>query len=97
MVDGSVGGSPITPPRSWKVQRHRVDLRQPRGSAPKAAGIAMAFKLIDAAQERWRAVNATQPRRLFRAEGRFECGKLVERDRTRSHPGRRRHPCSVAW
>jgi putative transposase len=46
----------------------------------KAAGIAMAFKLIDAAQARWRAVNAPHLVALVRAGARFECGKLVERD-----------------
>jgi hypothetical protein len=36
----------------------------------------MAFKLIDAAQERWRAVNAGHLVALVRAGARFECGKL---------------------
>jgi hypothetical protein len=40
----------------------------------------MAFKLIEAAQERWRAVNAPHLVALIRAGARFECGKLVERD-----------------
>jgi len=40
----------------------------------------MAFKLIEAAQERWRAVNAPHLVALVRAGTRFECGKLVERD-----------------
>jgi hypothetical protein len=40
----------------------------------------MAFKLIEAAQERWRAVNAPHLVALVRAGARFECGKLVERD-----------------
>jgi putative transposase len=29
-----------------------------KGPGPRAVGIAMAYKLIDAAQTRWRAVNA---------------------------------------
>jgi len=40
----------------------------------------MAFKLIDAAQERWHAVNTPHLVALVRAGARFECGKLVERD-----------------
>ena len=40
----------------------------------------MAFKLIEAAQERWRAVNAPHLVALVRAGARFERGKLVERD-----------------
>jgi hypothetical protein len=40
----------------------------------------MAFKLIEAAQERWRAVNAPHLVALVRAGARFECGKLVEGD-----------------
>lgn len=39
----------------------------------------MAFKLIEAAQHRWRAVNAPHLVALVRAGVRFERGKLVER------------------
>jgi hypothetical protein len=39
----------------------------------------MAFKLIEAAQARWRAVNAPHLVALVRAGTRFENGKLVER------------------
>jgi hypothetical protein len=38
----------------------------------------MAFKLIEAAQARWRAVNAPQLVALVRAGARFDRGKLVE-------------------
>jgi hypothetical protein len=40
----------------------------------------MAFKLIEAARERWRAVNAPHLVALVRAGARFTGGKLVERD-----------------
>jgi hypothetical protein len=40
----------------------------------------MAFKLIEAAQARWRAVNAPHLVALVRAGARFEHGKLLERD-----------------
>ena len=39
----------------------------------------MAFKLIEAAQSRWRAVNAPHLVALVRAGARFHNGKLVER------------------
>jgi hypothetical protein len=39
----------------------------------------MAFKLIEAAQDRWRAVNAPHLVALVRAGATFEGGKLVER------------------
>lgn len=45
----------------------------------EAVGLAMAVKLIEAAQHRWRAVNAPQLIALVRAGARFEYGKLVER------------------
>jgi len=38
----------------------------------------MAFKLIEAAQDRWRAVNAPHLVALVRAGARFEGGQLVE-------------------
>ena len=37
----------------------------------------MAFKQIEAAQERWRAVNAPHLVALVRAGARLECGKLL--------------------
>jgi hypothetical protein len=51
-----------------------------KGPGSKAAGIAMAFKLIHAAKERWRAVNAPHLVALVCAGARFERGELVERD-----------------
>jgi len=50
-----------------------------KGPGSRAAGIAMAFKLIEAAQARWRAVNAPHMVALVRAGAKFENGKLVER------------------
>jgi transposase-like protein len=51
-----------------------------KGPGSKAAGIAMAFKLIEAAQDRWRAVNGPHLVALVRAGARFEKGVIVERD-----------------
>ena len=44
----------------------------------RAAGLAMAFKLIEAAHVRWRAVNAPHTVALVRAGATFVNGKLVE-------------------
>ena len=67
---GEVGSQPCQ-------GRHRTKVTKGPGS--KAAGLAMAFKLIEAAQQRWRAVNAPHLVALVRAGARFERGKLVER------------------
>jgi hypothetical protein len=40
----------------------------------------MAFKLIEAAQDRWRAVNGPHLVALVRAGARFDKGVIVERD-----------------
>ena len=50
-----------------------------KGPGSRAAGIAMAYKLIEAAQSRWRAVNAPHLVALVRAGAKFENGKLLER------------------
>jgi transposase-like protein len=56
-----------------------------KGPGSKAAGIAMAFKLIEAAQARWRAVNGPQLVALVRAGATFKRGKLVERTNPTAH------------
>jgi len=60
--------------------RHRTKVT--RGPGSRAAGLAMAFKLIEAAQARWRTVNAPHLVALVRAGARFEAGKLTERPDT---------------
>ena len=57
--------------------RHRTKVTKGPGS--RAAGLAMAFKLIESAQERWRAVNAPRLVGLVRAGTAFVNGKLAER------------------
>jgi putative transposase len=57
----------------------RLRTRVTKGPGSKAAGLAMAFKLLEAAQDRWRAVNAPHMVALVRAGARFEAGRLVER------------------
>ena len=62
---------------TFATVRHRTKIT--RGPGSKAAGLGMAFKLIMAAQDRWRAVNAPHLVALVRAGARFVNGKLVER------------------
>jgi hypothetical protein len=50
-----------------------------QGAGNKDAGLAMVFKLLEAAEGRWRAVNGPHLVALLRAGARFEKGKLVER------------------
>jgi transposase-like protein len=57
----------------------RLRQRITKGPGSRAAGVAMAFKRIESAQARWRAVNAPHLVALVRAGARFEKGKLVER------------------
>jgi putative transposase len=57
----------------------RARTRVTKGPGSKAAGLAMAFKLLESAQGRWRAVNAPHLVALVRAGARFERGVLVER------------------
>ncbi len=57
----------------------RLRQRVTKGPGSRAAGVAMAFKLIESAQARWRAVNAPHLVALVRAGARFEKGKLIER------------------
>jgi phospholipase C len=61
--------------------------RSPDGqSGSRTAGLAMAFKLIEAAQDRWRAVNAPHLVALVRAGATFLNGKLVERPDDHEQP-----------
>ncbi|SMD18958.1 Transposase, Mutator family [Kibdelosporangium aridum] len=62
---------------TFATVRHRSKLTKGPGS--RAAGLAMAFKLIESAQTRWRAVNAPHLVALVRAGAHFDRGILVER------------------
>jgi transposase-like protein len=57
----------------------RARTRVTKGPGSKDAGLAMVFKLLEAAEQRWRAVNGPHLVALVRAGARFEKGKLVER------------------
>jgi transposase-like protein len=49
-----------------------------KGPGSRQAGLAMIFKLMEAAQGRWRRLNAPHLVALVRAGARFENGELVE-------------------
>jgi putative transposase len=57
----------------------RARTRVTKGPGSKAQGLAMAFKLLASAQERWRAVNGPHLVALVRAGARFDKGVMVER------------------
>jgi transposase-like protein len=67
---------------TFATVRHRTKVTKGPGS--KAAGLAMAYKLIESAQRRWRSVNAPQLVALVRAGAVFVNGKLVERPEDQS-------------
>jgi putative transposase len=57
----------------------RLRTKVTKGAGSPAAALAMVFKLVESAQQRWRAVNAPHLVALVRAGARFERGHLVER------------------
>jgi putative transposase len=57
----------------------RLRTKVTKGPGSRAAGLAMAFKLIESAEARWRAVNGPNLVALVRAGARFEKGVIVER------------------
>jgi putative transposase len=57
----------------------RLRTRVTKGPGSKQAGLAMAFKLLDAAQDRWRAVNGPHLVALVRAGAVFRKGVLITR------------------
>jgi len=56
----------------------RLRTKVTKGPGSRAAGLAMAFKLVEAAQDRWRAVNGPHLVALVRAGATFEKGVLIE-------------------
>ena len=69
---------------TFATVRHRTKIT--RGPGSRAAGLAMAFKLIQAAQDRWRAINGPHLVPLVRAGATFVNGKLVERPDNHHQP-----------
>jgi transposase-like protein len=69
---------------TFATVRHRSKITKGPGS--RAAGLAMAFKLIESAQDRWRAVNAPHLVALVRTGATFINGKLIERPGHQTQP-----------
>jgi transposase-like protein len=69
---------------TFATVRHRSKVTKGPGS--RAAGLAMAFKLIESAQDRWRCVNAPHLVALVRAGATFINGKLIERPGEKAEP-----------
>ena len=57
----------------------RLRTKVTKGPGSRAAGLAMAYKLIESAQSRWRALNAPHLVALVRAGAKFEKGVMIER------------------
>ena len=55
----------------------KVRTKKTKGAGSRAAGLAMAYKLVSSAQGRWRKVNAPHLVRLVREGVRFRDGKIV--------------------
>jgi hypothetical protein len=70
---------PVTNPIESTFSPVRARTRVTKGPGSKDAGLAMVFKLLEAAEQRWRAVNGPHLVALVRAGARFENGRLVER------------------
>jgi transposase-like protein len=57
----------------------RLRTKVTKGPGSRSAGLAMAYKLIESAQTRWRAINAPHLVPLVRAGVTFEKGVMIER------------------
>jgi putative transposase len=58
----------------------KLRTRKTKGAGSRTAGLAMAYKLLTAAQARWRSVNAPHLVALVRAGATFVDGFLIERE-----------------
>src|SRR6267378_2968761 len=58
----------------------RLRTKKTKGAGSRSAGLAMAYKLLDAAQARWRCVNAPHLVALVRAGAIFVDGITIERE-----------------
>jgi putative transposase len=61
----------------------RLRTKVTRGAGSRKAGLAMAYKLLDAAQDRWRKIGGAELVPLVRAGSTFIDGKLQERSQTK--------------
>jgi putative transposase len=70
---------PDTNPIESTFATVRLRTKVTKGPGSRAAGLAMAYKLIEAAQDKWRSVNAPHLVALVRAGARFDKGVMIER------------------
>jgi len=63
----------------------RLRTRVTKGAGSREAGLAMRFKLLEAAQQRWRRINAPHLVALVRAGATFIDGQLQERSEPRTN------------
>jgi putative transposase len=70
----------------------RLRTKVTKGPGSRAAGLAMAYKLLHAAQDRWRAVNGPHLVALVRTGATFHKGQLVERPTDTTEKIRKRAP-----
>ncbi len=70
---------PVTNPIESTFSTVRLRTRVTKGAGSRAAGLAMAFKLIQSAEQRWRAVNGPHLVALVRTGATFDKGVLIER------------------
>nr|WP_238431558.1 IS256 family transposase [Streptomyces cavernae] len=71
-----------TNPSSRRSPQSNCEPRSPAEPAARPAALAMVFKLVESAQERWRAITGASLVALVRSGARFENGHLVERPET---------------
>lgn len=64
----------------------RLRTKVTKGPGSRAAGLAMAYKLLEAAQHRWRSVNGPHLVALVRAGATFKKGVLIERPTETDQP-----------
>ena len=74
----------------------RLRTKVTRGAGSRKAGLAMAYKLLDAAQVRWRRINGHELVPLVRAAATFIDGRLQERNPNKHDTKRNTQPRDVA-
>jgi hypothetical protein len=67
-----------------QCRRRRNEHKIAQSAGSRSAGLAMAYKLLEAAQARWRCVNAPHLLALVRAGATFVDGVKVEREDQRN-------------
>jgi len=58
----------------------RLRTNKTKGAGSRSAGLAMAYKLLDAAQARWRCINAPHQVALVRVGATYVDGIIIERE-----------------